>query len=431
MLAAFQDMEASFDDAILGLASLEIGIQLDKEGKDPEKALSFAEKALKVLDQDGKPSLPVGMALHLMGCVNIRLERFDHSLECLNRADSLLRKLEEEGVENIMPGMHAMQVELAIVKTAVGKRDEAVENLKKALEIKEMNLAKDGKELEVSDRDLASCYLSFSNFKEALPFGLKTLDIHKEELGHDSMEVAHDRMILGAIYSGAGKYKKVLEQFELPQNVFKHCGLSSELLFAEMEAANMQISLGKYDEAIDTLKGIVQQKKNEKVSENQAAVFILIGKALCHQGKFADSNEYLELAVSLLSRALALIEKDQQEKHAEGTVSARIGWILLSRGEVPRAIPYLENAAERLNESFASKDFVAGHNYKNLGVAYLESEKSQPVAQMFATAKDNLDAYCGPHHPDSIVAHQNLSIAYNTMGSYTLAIESQQQVVDA
>ncbi|XVF80971.1 hypothetical protein PTKIN_Ptkin15bG0118800 [Pterospermum kingtungense] len=469
MLAAFQDMEASFDVADLGLASLKVGLQLQHEGKDPEKALSFAHKALKALDQQGKRSLPVSMALHLMGCVNIRLERFDDSLECLNRADSLLCRLEKEGVasvEEIRPGMHAMQVELANVKTAMGRRDEALENLKKALNIMEMNLEKDSKELGMAYRDLADGYLLVSNLKEALPFSLKALEIHKEELGHHSVEVAHDRRILRAIYAGLGEHNKALKQFVLSRKVLKHCGLTSELLSAKMDVANMQISLGRFDEAFITLKDIAQQTNNEKDSENQASMFILIGQALCNQGKFADLKGCLEIAckildkkeavsprfvaqactdiatlyeamnefetaISLLKRALALIEKEPQEQHAEGTVSARIGWMLLSRGEVPRAIPYLEGAARKLKESFAIKHFVAGHNYNNLGVAYLESERPQPAAQMFAIAKDILDVARGPHHQDSIVACQNLSMAYSTMGSYTLAIESQQQVIDS
>ncbi|XVF80944.1 hypothetical protein PTKIN_Ptkin15bG0116300 [Pterospermum kingtungense] len=483
MLAAFQDMEASFDDADLGLASLKVGLQFHQQGKNPEKALFFAHKAVKALDQRGEPSLLLAIALHLMGSVNITLKRFDDSLECLNRADSLIGRLKEEGVasvEEIMPGMHAVQLELANVKTVMGRRDEALENFKKALEILEMTWEMGSEELGVAYRDLANSYLSVSNFKQALPLALKALDIHKKELGHDSVEVAHDRRVLGAIYFGAGEHKKALEQFELSRKVFKQCNLDSELLSAEMDAAKMQISLGKFDEAINTLKGIIQKTKNEKDSENQAGMFILIGKALCDQGKFADSKGCLDIArkildrkeavsprfvaqacadvatvyeamdefetaVSLLERALALIEKELQEQHAKGTVCARIGWILLSRGEVPRAIPYLESDVERLKESFACKHFVAGHNYNNLRAAYLESERPQSAAEMFAAAKDILDVSRGPHDADSIVACQNLSIAYSTMGrvkfgseneflgscSYSLAVEFQQQVIDA
>ncbi|KAL4362288.1 hypothetical protein GQ457_04G027260 [Hibiscus cannabinus] len=467
MLKAFKDMEACFDERELGLASLKIGLKLDQEGEDPEKALSFAEKALRALDHDGKPSLLVAMALQLLGSVNYSLKRFSDSLGYLNRANRLLGRLEEEkaaSVEDIRPVLHAVQLELGNVKTAMGRREEALENLKKALEIKEMTLEKDSKEVGVAYRDLAEAYVSVLNFKEALPFGLKALEIHINELGHNSVEVAHDRRILGVIYTGMEDHAKALEQNELSQKVLKNWGLSSDLLRAEIDAANMQIALGKYDEAINTLKGIAQ--KTDKDSENRALVFISMGKALCNQEKIADSKRCLEIAcgildkketvspievaeayseismqyetmnefetaISLLKRALALLAKQPQEQHSEGSVSARIGWLLLLTGEVPQAIPYLESAAEIMKESFGSKHFGVGYIYNNLGAAYLELDRPQSAAQMFAVAKDIMDVSLGPHHVDSIEACQNLSKAYSAMGSYPLAIEFQQRVIDA
>ncbi|XVF68351.1 hypothetical protein PTKIN_Ptkin10aG0198300 [Pterospermum kingtungense] len=313
-LAAFQDMEAYLDDTDLGLASLKVASQLHQEG-----------------------------------CVNLNLERFDDSLEYLNRAERLLGRLEKEGLASI----EAMQDELANVNTDLGRIDEALDS------------------------------------------GLKALEIHKEELGDDSVEVAHDRMLLGAIYSCAGEYGKALDQFEKSRKVFKHCDLRSELLFAEMDAAEMQISLGKFDEAINTLKGIVRRTKNVKHSENQARMFILIGEDLCDQGKFADSmgclefackildkkeavsprfvskacidvanvydavNEF-ETAVSFLKRALALIEKELQEQHGEGTVSARIGSMLLLRGDVPQAIPYFGECSREIQRDLSLQAFRGG-----------------------------------------------------------------------
>ncbi|KAE8681778.1 RING-H2 finger protein ATL1-like [Hibiscus syriacus] len=433
MLKAFKDMEAC---------------------EDPEKALSFAEKALRALDQDGKPSLLVAMALQLMGSVNYSLKRFSDSLGYLNRANRLLGRLEEEkaaSVEDIRPVLHAVQLELGNVKTAMGRREEALENLKKALEIKEMTLEKDCKELGVAYRDLAEAYVSVLNFKEALPFGLKALEIHIKELGHNSVEVAHDRRILGVIYTGMEEHAKALEQNELSQKVLKNWGLGSDLLRAEIDAANMQIAYSSED---------------RQDSENRALVFISMGKALCNQEKIADSKRCLEIAcgildkkervspievaeayseismqydsmnefetaISLLKRALALLAKQPQVQHSEGSVSARIGWLLLLTGEVPQAIPYLESAAEIMKESFGSKHFGVGYIYNNLGAAYLELDRPQSAAQMFAVAKDIMDVSLGPHHVDSIEACQNLSKAYSAMGSYPLAIEFQQRVIDA
>ncbi|MBA0741614.1 hypothetical protein Gogos_014750 [Gossypium gossypioides] len=416
MLRAFKDMEACFDERELGLASLKIGLKLDQEGEDPEKALSFADKALKALDQDGKPSILVAMALQLMGSVNYSLKRFNDSLGYLNRANKLLGRLEEErvaSVEDIRPVMHAVQLELGNVKTAMGRREEALGNLKKALEIKEITLEKDCKELGVAYRDLAEAYASVLNFKEALPFGLKALEIHRKELGNNSVEVAHDRRILGVIYTGMEEHEKALEQNELSQKILKNWGLSSELLRSEIDAANMQIALGKYDEAINTLKGIVQQtdKDNSKrcleiacgiLDKKETVSPIEVAEAYSEISMQYETMNEFEIAISLLKRSLALLEKQPQEQHSEGSVSARIGWLLLLKGEVPQAIPYLESAAEILKESFGSKHFG-----------------------------DIMDVSLGPHHVDSIETCQNLSKAYSAMGSYPLAIEFQQQVVDA
>ncbi|KAF2320438.1 hypothetical protein GH714_027512 [Hevea brasiliensis] len=424
MLQAFKEMEASFDEKELGLASLKIGLKLDQEGEDPEKALSFATRALKVIDKDG-----------------------------------------EEGSNNVgdmKSVLHAVQLELANVKTAMGRREEALENLRKCLEIKEMMLEKDSKELGLANRKLAEAYVAVLNFKEALPFGLKALDIHRSGLGNNSVEVARDRRLLGVIYTGLEEHQKALEQNELSQKVLKNWGLSSDLLHAEIDASNMQIALGRYDEAINTLKGVVQQ--TEKDSETRALVFISMSKALCNQEKFADSKSSLEIAcrildkkesvspvevaeayseiamqyetmneletaISLLKRTLSLLEKLPQEQHSEGSVSARVGWLLLLTGKVTQAIPYLENAAERLKESFGSKHFGVGYIYNNLGAAYLELDRPQSAAQMFAVAKDIMDVALGPQHVDSIEACQNLSKAYGAMGSYAIATEFQQQLM--
>nr|KJB25994.1 hypothetical protein B456_004G220300 [Gossypium raimondii] len=422
--------------------------------EDPEKALSFADRALKVLDQDGKPSLLVAVALQLMGSVSYGLKRFNDSLGYLNKANRLLGRLEEEGianVENIRPVLHAVQLELGNVKTAMGRREEALLNFKKALEIKEMTLGKDSKELGVGYRDLAEAYVSVLNFKEALPFGLKALEIHRKGLGHNSVEVAHDRRILGVIFTRMEEHEKALEQNQLSQRVLKNWGLSSELLRAEIDAANMQIALGKYDEAINTLKSIVQQTEKdtlchwEKFADSKRCLEIACGnldkketvspievaEAYCEISMLYENMNEFETAISLLKRTLAILEKRPQEQQSEGGVSARTGWLLLLKGEVPQAIPYLENAVEKLKDSFGSRHFGVGYIYNNLGAAYLELDRPQSATQIFAVAKDILDVSLGPHHADSIETCQNLSKAYSAMGSYTLAIEFQQRVIDA
>ncbi|GAV90183.1 TPR_10 domain-containing protein/TPR_12 domain-containing protein [Cephalotus follicularis] len=467
MLKAFKVMESSFDESELGLVSLKLGLKLDQEGEDPQKVLSFANRALKVLDRDDSknPSLPVAMCLQLLGSVNYSLKRFNDGLGYLNRANRILGSLGDAGfrVEDIRRVLHAVQLELANVKIALGRREEALENLRKCLEIKELTLDEDSRELGEANRDLAEAHVAVLNFKEALPFALKALEIHKSGLGLNSVEVASDRRLLGVIYSGLEEHEKALEQNELSQKALKNWGLNFDLLRAEIDAANMQIALGKYEKAVITLKGVLERTGKE--SDTRALVFISMGKALCNQEKFSDSKRCLEIAcgildkkerekpvevaeaysdismqyetmnefetaILLLKRTLAVLEKLPQEQHSEASVSARIGWLLLLTGKVPQAIPYLETAAERLKESFGPKHFGVGYIFNNLGAAYLDLDRPQSAAQMFAVARDIMDVALGPNHADSIEACQNLSKAYSAMGSYTLAIGFQQRVVD-
>ncbi|KAK4742991.1 hypothetical protein SAY87_000992 [Trapa incisa] len=467
MLGAFKKMESSFNERELAMASLKIGLKLDQEGEDPEKILDFAGRALRGLDTGEKPNVLLAMTLQLMGSANYTLKKFNDSLGYLNRANRLLIRFNEEGslsAEDIRPVHHAVLLELANVKTAMGRREEAISNLRKCIEIKEIMFEKDSLELGKANRDLAEAYVAVLNFKEALAFGIKALDIHKNQLGNNSVEVAHDRRLLGVIYSGLEEHGKALEQNELSRKVLNNWGMMSDLIQAEIDAANIEIALGKHDKAIETLKRVVQ--KTEKDSETRAMVFISMAKALCEQDKFSDCRRCLEIAcgimdkkenscpsvvadayseismqyetmndfdpaISLLKRALALLEKLPQEQHSEGSVSARIGWLLLLTGKVHQAIPYLEGAAERLEGCFGSKHFGIGYIYNNLGAAYLELDRPQSAAQMFAVAKDIMDVSLGPHHMDSIEACQNLSKAYGAMGSYALAIEFQQRVIDA
>nr|GEW79225.1 protein kinesin light chain-related 1 [Tanacetum cinerariifolium] len=55
----------------------------------------------------------------------------------------------------------------------------------------------------------------------------------------------------------------------------------------------------------------------------------------------------------------------------------------------------------------------------------------QFAAQVFAMAKDIMDTALGPHHVDSIKACQILSKAYNAMKRYALAINFQENAVEA
>ncbi|XP_008784696.3 protein KINESIN LIGHT CHAIN-RELATED 2-like [Phoenix dactylifera] len=470
LLAAFKNMESSLDesDERLGAACLMVGERLESPGfEEADKALDFALRALKIFEKrDGGWSLSIVKALRLMGSIACKLERFDDSLESLNAADEILERLQFGSCSDseVWLVSIAVQLQLASTKTAMGRRREALLNLRKSLELKKSILEHSSLELGTAYKHLAEACTVVLDFKEALPLCWKALEIYEAQFGVDSAEVVQVRQLLGIIYTSLGKNEEALKQNELSRRVLESSGLDTELLEVEINVANIQIALGRVDEAMNTLKRAIQ--RSEKESETRAFVFVSMAKALCCQEKFGDSRRCLEIAcgildtkdsaspakvaeayadiamlyetmnefetaLSLMKRTLAMLEKLPQEQHLEGSIMARMGWLLLVTKRVPQAVPYLESAIEKLKNCFGPKHFGLGFVYKHLGQAYLEMDQPQSAVKMLALAKDIIDFSFGPYHEDSIDTCQCLANAYGAMGSFSLAMEFQQQVADA
>ncbi|KAK1315434.1 hypothetical protein QJS10_CPA06g00262 [Acorus calamus] len=413
------------DDKRLGLACLNVGQHLDSVGlSDHDEILSFASRALKILDRGGYSDVTIVKALVLMGSVMFNLKRFDECFGYLNRADRILDVIGEAdpGDLDIRSLRLTVQHKLAKMKTGVGRRAEAVEHLRKCLELKSLSWR----------------WVMF--------------------------EVGRDRRLLSTIYCALGEHRKALEQIVLCQKVFDDLGLVADLHDAGIIEANIQIASGKFEEAMNTLGGVVKQMDKESLP--RAMVFIAMAKALCKMERLSDTKRCLEIAcdileakesiapvrvaeayaeaallyeamndfeaeLSILKRGVAILEGLPQEWQLQGTLEGRVGFVFLHMGKVPQAVPYLESALEKLKESFGPKQLAVGYAYKNLGVAYLELDRAQSAVQMLLAAKENITASVGPLHVETIDTCQNLANAYNAMGSHDLALKSQERVIDA
>ncbi|XP_020094688.1 protein KINESIN LIGHT CHAIN-RELATED 2-like [Ananas comosus] len=469
LLVAFKAMESSVesggggggDERKLGVACLKLAERMSGEGSGNfEKGLAFALRALKIFEKsDGGWSLPVAEALCVVGSISCKMKRFDESLESLNTAVEILGAL-ERGDANVCIAAHD---QLARTKTALGRRWEALVDQRRSFELKVAILEPNCRELGCAYKDTAEAYTLVLEFKEALPLCLKALEIHKQQFGLDSAEVAKVRQLLGVIYIGLGENEEALRQSELSRRIFGGLELVDELIQAEIDAANILILLGRLDEATSALKMAIQ--KAEKESEARAFVLVTMAKALCCEEKFGEARRCVEIAcgildkketscpskvveayaevsmlyesmsefetsLSMMKRTLAMLQKLPEMQHMEGSISARIGWLLLFTKRVPQAVPYLESAIEKLKNSFGPKHFGLGFAYKHLGQAYLEMNQLQLAVKFLSLAKDIIEISFGTQHEDSIDTNQCLANAYGIMGSYAIAMDFQQQVVD-
>lgn len=419
---------------------------------DHQQVLDLALKALVPLQEShGGWSLPVARALRLAGTAASRVGRISDGLESLSAAAEIVDYLwgARRGDREVGAVAAAVYEQLARAKTTAGRRWDAVGDLWRALELKAGFLEAGSGELGDTYRDVAEAYAGVLDFDKALTLCLKALEITEGRFGEDSTEVAKVRRILTVIYTGLGRNEEALGQIELAQMVYERLGLDVELSQVEIDGANVYTLLGRSEEAMNYLKRVMQ--RSDKESEERALAYVTMAKILSFQDRSGDSKRCMEIArgiidakgsmspgrvaeiyaeismlyelmtefetsLTLMKKTLVLLEGASDMQHIAGSISARMGWLLLLTKRVDEAVPYLESAVDKLKNCFGPKHFGLGFAYKHLGQAYLEMDQHQSAVKFLSLAKDIIVATFGLTHEDSIDIHQSLANAYGLMG---------------
>ncbi|KAK1652928.1 hypothetical protein QYE76_070733 [Lolium multiflorum] len=442
------------------LASLEAAERKEAAG-DHQEALDLALKALGPLqDSHGGWSLPVARALRLAGAAAFRLNLLNDSLDSLEAAAEIVDSLLGAGAEAATVGAAVLE-QLARTKTAMGRRWDAVADLRRALDLKRRVL--DGGCADAC-RDVAEAYVGVLCFDKALPLCLKALEITVKRFGDGSAEVAKVRQILMVAYTGLGRNEEALEQNKLLRMVYEGLGMDVELSLAEIDGAGLSILLGRTEDAMNDLKKVMNRASKD--SEERALAFVTMAKILCSQERLSDSRRCLEIAretldskrsanpertagayteismlyesmtefemsLCLMKKTLAFLERVPGMHHIQGSISARLGWLLLLTKRVDEAVPLLEKAVEKLKNCFGPLHFGLGFAYKHLGEANLELNQLDAAVKFFVLASDIITAAFGPKHEDSIEILQLIANAYGLMGSYKHAEDYQLRVIAA
>ncbi|CAI9107656.1 OLC1v1007064C1 [Oldenlandia corymbosa var. corymbosa] len=254
-LVIFEEMESMFEDDEEYIAGgyWSMGRELPTEAKDPEKALTFATRAVELFDKgDNELSLELVLCLNLLGQVYEELNWLHDALGCFKRALGILDSMKENDTGDFWSTLNRTHCLLLHIKRKIGRNEEAVNHLAKSLEIREKKLAEKPKVLGFAYMDLAEEYANLSKFKEALPFGLKALDIHIG-LGSNPNIVALVRRLLAKIYTGLKELEKASEQVKVSLEL-SESGAGSDALDSMIDAAKVLIDSGRYQNAMEILE---------------------------------------------------------------------------------------------------------------------------------------------------------------------------------
>lgn len=463
--ASLREMESTIEpeDPRIGTTCLRLAQLYDSSDEDPEKILSYGQRALKIFESF-EPSFESAMCYHVIGSAYYKMDESEKAVIHLEQSAKMLEKLGDTRAKEKQMGtiMYAVQVLLGHAKMSLGNQEEALKIYRKGLAINERLLEPGNPDLARSYQQAAEAYTEAEEYEEALNLCMKALPIYTNFYGSGSFEVAVLRRLMALIYDDLEDFEKVLSQHEIIRPILVNLGKSKEVSSLDLASGEALISLERYKDAILKLKDVVKETK--ETSRFHGHALVLIGKAYADLKEGKNAAKYckkafnalknkkfsleagsslmelgsvyqqlneLDQAMAALKRALEIFEQHPEQQGALADIEGQIGLLYMFMGKVEEGLPYLERSGAKTEEIYGkdSEELLAVYNH--IAIAYLELGKYEEALVKFEAARVIAIESNGPYDGDTIAIYSNLVNTYSGLERFDKAIECQKHVVDA
>ncbi|GAB4834609.1 Protein KINESIN LIGHT CHAIN-RELATED 1 [Ancistrocladus abbreviatus] len=380
--------DSALDNPDLGPFLLKLARDTIASGEGPNKALDYAIRAAKSFERcatDGEPSLDLAMSLHVLAAIYSSLGRFDEAIPVLERAI---------GVPEVSKGAdHALaafsgHMQLGDTYSMVGQLDKSIECYKEGLKIQIEALGETDPRVAETCRYLAEALVQAMQFDEAEKLCKQTLEIHRMHSAPASLEEAADRRLMALIYEAKGDYESALEHLVLASMAMIASGQENEVAAIDVSIGNIYQSLCRFDEAVFSYQKALTVFKSSK-GENHpsvASVYIRLADLYYKTGKLRESKSYCESALRIYNRP---VPGTTQDEIAGGL--SDIAAIYESVNEPEEALKLLQRAMRLLEDKAGLQSTVAGLEAR-VGVMYYMVERYAESLNSFQNAVAKLRA---------------------------------------
>ncbi|KAF2313486.1 hypothetical protein GH714_011218 [Hevea brasiliensis] len=417
--------DASLDNPDLGPFLLKVARDTIASGEGPGKALDYAIRASKSFERcavDGEPSLDLVMSLHVLAAIYCSLGRFDEAVPALERAIK---------VPDLSKGMdHALAafsgyMQLGDTYSMLGQVDKSIAAYEDGLKIQIEALGETDPRVGETCRYLAEANVQAMNFDKAEELCKKTLEIHRAHSEPASIEEAADRRLMALICEAKGDYESALEHLVLASMAMIANGQENEVAAIDVSIGNIYMSLCRFDEAIFSYQKALTVFKSSKGDNHPsvASVFVRLADLYNRTGKLRESKSYCENALRIYAKP---VPGTTPEEIASGLTE--ISAIYESVDEPEEALKLLQKAMKLLEDKPGQQSTIAGIEAR-MGVMFYMLFKIDEAAELFEEARGILEQECGPCNQDTLGVYSNLAATYDAMGRVDDAIENLEYVL--
>ena len=311
----------------------------------------------------------IGEVYHLQG-------NYGKALEYYNKALSEREhKLQSGNAVEIAQSYN----NIALTDICLGKNDEAMDFLFKAVPIWENVVGKNHAATAITYNNIGVCYINKGDYPKALEYYNTSLKIRETVLEPEHQDIAQSYNNIGLVYDTLGHYDQAIMYY------FK--------------------ALEIYEKTLGT------------DNPSTATAINNLGLTYYNQGNCDKALEYYFKDLDICERMLGSNHPDV------AMICNNIGLAYDGKGNYQQAIPSYLKAIEIWNKAYGGEHAYLATAYDNLGLAYAHIMQDDKALEFYHKALGIQLRLLGPSHPDNAYTYNNIAEAYRRQGDYPKAME--------
>ncbi|KAH9319773.1 hypothetical protein KI387_021542, partial [Taxus chinensis] len=267
---------------------------------------------------------------------------------------------------------------------------------------------------------------------------------------------------------GKGDHEGALQNLVLASAALLANDKRIEVAFVDCSIGDSYVALNHYDEAIFSYHKALAVFKSEYGERHTAvaSVYASLADLYLRTGKFREAKTHCEnaliiygrqgaghssdeiatglteiaglfesmgenkQALSLLQKALEIMENTPGQQSAVGGIEAQMGVLFHLIGKHEEAYMVFKRAVSKLRLGASKKTWLLGMLLNQLGLACVGLNAIWDAAENFEEARSIMEEVCGPHHADTLAINSNLAGAYDAMGRVEDAITLLEDILE-